>query len=57
MWDDATEGVAKHSFLGYNHQSTCMSQLQPLCSDALIPNVLPQWDEVSDKPYAVDRAS
>ena len=24
MPDDATEGVAKHSFLGGNYQSTCM---------------------------------
>ena len=32
---DTTEGVVKHSF-GCNHQSTCMSQLQPLCLDTLI---------------------
>ena len=37
MPDDATEGVAEHSFLGCNHQSTGMPQLQPLCSAALVP--------------------
>ena len=31
MPDDATESVAK--------PSTCMPQLQPLCSAALVPNV------------------
>ena len=34
--DDATESVIEHSFLGCNHQSTCMAQLQPLCSAALV---------------------
>ena len=47
MPDDATEGVAEHSFLGCNHQSTCMPQLQPLCSAALVPNVLPRRNEGS----------
>ena len=37
MLGDTTEGVA----LGCNHQSICMSQLQPLCSAALVPDVLP----------------
>ena len=59
--DDTTEGVAKHSFLGCNHQSTCMSQEQPLCSPALVwyplPNVLRRRDEGSGKPCAVDRVS
>ena len=32
---------------GCNHQSTCMTQLQPLCSAALIPNVLPRRDKGS----------
>ena len=27
---------------GCNHQSTCTPQLQPLCSAALVPNVLPE---------------
>ena len=35
---------------GCNHQSTCMPQLQPLCSAALVPNVLPQRNEGSGKP-------
>ena len=29
---------------GCNHQSTCMPQLQLLCSAALVPNVLPRRD-------------
>ena len=37
MPDDATEGVAEHSFLDCNYQSTCMPQLKPLCSAALVP--------------------
>ena len=41
---------------GCNHQSTCMPQLQPLCSAALVPNVLPRRDEGSDKPCAVIEA-
>ena len=48
----ATEGVAKHSFLGCSRQSTCMPQLQPLCSAALVPNVLPRRDEGSGKSCA-----
>ena len=28
-----------------NHQSICMPQLLPLCSAALVPNVLPRRDE------------
>ena len=41
---------------GCNHQSTCMPQLQPLCSAALVPNVLPRRDEGSGKPCAVIEA-
>ena len=59
MPNDATEGVVEHSFLGCNHQSTYMPQLQPCCSAAaLVPNVLPRRiDEGSGKPCAVDRTS
>ena len=53
MPDEATEGVAEHSFLGCNHQSTVHTQLQPLCSAALVPNVLPRRDEGSAKPCVV----
>ena len=56
MWH-MPEGVVEHSFLGCNHQSTCMPQLQPLCSAALVPNVLPRRDEFSGKPCAVIGAS
>ena len=42
---------------GCNHQSTCMPQLHPLCSPALVPNVLPRRDEGSGKPCAVIEAS
>ena len=42
--------------LGCNHQSICMPQLQPLCSAALVPNVLPRRDEGSGKPCAVIEA-
>ena len=42
---------------GCNHQSTCMPQLQPLCSAALLPNVLPRRDEGSGKPCALIEAS
>ena len=44
MWhmpDDAIEGVARTT-LGCNHQSICMPKLQPLCSAALVHNVLPR---------------
>ena len=58
MPDDATEDVAEQSntALGCNHQSICMPQLQPLCSAALVPNVLPRRDEGSGKPCAVIEA-
>ena len=55
MQDDATEGVAEHSFLGCNHQSTCVPQ--PLCSAALVPNLLLRRDEGSGNPSAVNPAS
>ena len=42
---------------GCNHQSTCMPQLQPLGSAALVPNVLPRRDEGSGKSDAVIEAS
>ena len=45
--------VWPHTALGCNHQSICMSQLQPLCSAALVPNVLPRRDEGSGKPCTV----
>ena len=50
--------VWPNTALGCNHQSICMLQLQPLCSAALIPNVLQgmkarvshvQWS----KPYSI----
>ena len=41
---------------GCNHQSTCLPQLQPLCSAALVPNILPRRDEGSGKPCAVIEA-
>ena len=37
----------------WNHQSICMSQLQPLCSAALVSTVLPRRDEGSGKPCAL----
>ena len=53
MPDDATEGVIEHSS---RLQSICIPQLQPLCSAALVPNVLPKRDEGSGKPCAVTEA-
>ena len=53
MPDDAIVGVAKHIISSCNHQSTCMSQLQPVTVQ--ISNILLRRDE--GKPYAVDRAS
>ena len=49
--------VWPNTALGCNHQSICMPQLQPLCSAALVPNVLPRRDEGSGKPCAVIKAS
>ena len=48
--------VWPNTALGCNHQSICMPQLQPLCSAALVPNVLPRRDEGSGKPCAVIEA-
>ena len=49
--------VLTYTYLqGCNHQSTCMPQLQPLCSAALVPNVLPRRDEGSGKPCGVIEA-
>ena len=42
--------------LGCNYQSICMPQLQPSCSAALVPNVLPWRDEGSGKPCTVIEA-
>ena len=42
---------------GCNHQSTCMTPLQPLYSAALVPNVLPRRDEDSGEPCAVIESS
>ena len=42
LWSNTAQGC--------NHQSTCMPQLQSLCSAALVPNVLPRRDEGSGKP-------
>ena len=42
--------------LGCNPQSICMPQLQPLCSAALVPNVLPRRDDGSGKPCAAIEA-
>ena len=53
--DDATEGVTEHSFLGFNHQSTCMPSYS-LYFSCSIPNVLPRRDEGSDKSCAVIEA-
>ena len=56
MWympDDATEGVVEHCFSDCNLHA----QLQPLCSAALVPNVLPRRDEGLGKPCAMIEAS
>ena len=57
MLDDATEGLAKHNFLGCNDQSATTSMGKPVCSAALVPNALLQRDEGLGKHCAVDRAS
>ena len=49
--------VWPNTALGCNHQSICMPQLQPLCSAALVPNVLPRRDGGSGEPCAVIEAS
>ena len=56
MPDDIPLKVWPNTALDCNHQSVCMPQLQPLCSAALVPNVLPQRDEGSGKPCAVIEA-
>ena len=48
LWSNTAQGCT--------HQSTCMPQLQPLCSAALVQNVLPRGDEGSGKPCAVIEA-
>ena len=48
--------VWPNTALSCNHQSICMPQLQPLCSAALVPNVLPRRDEGLGKPCAVIEA-
>ena len=48
--------VWPNAALGCNHQSICMPQLQPFCSAALVPNVLPRRDEGSGKPCAAIEA-
>ena len=45
--------VWPNTALGCNHQSICMPLLQPLCSAALVPNVLPRRDEGSGQPCAL----
>ena len=52
MPDDATESVAEHSSR-LQPSINLHAQLQPLCSAALVPNVLPRRDEGSGKPCAV----
>ena len=49
-------GQTQHKAATINDQSICMPHLQPLCSAALVPNVLPQRDEGSGKPCAVIEA-
>ena len=48
--------VRPNTALGCNHQSICLPQLGPLCSAALVPNVLPRRDEGSGRPCAVIEA-
>ena len=60
MPDDSTEGVTEHSFLGCNHQSTCMPSyslyVYLLCYP---PNVYPEGTKVRvssvqwSKPYSI----
>ena len=55
MPDDDTEGVAEHSSR-LQPSINLHAQSQPLCSVALVPNVLPQRDEGSGMPCAVIEA-
>ena len=55
MPDDATEGVTEHSSR-LQPSINLHAQLQPLCSAALVPNVLPGRDEGSGQPCAVIEA-
>ena len=59
MPDDATEGVAEHSFLSCNRQSTFMPQLYSLNVQLLLyPMYILAWrNDGPGKPCAVDRAS
>ena len=56
IWQMMPLKVWPNTALGYNHQSVCMPQLQPLCSAALVPYVPPRKDEGSGKPCAVIEA-
>ena len=49
--DDATEGVTEHS-IRLQPSINLHTQLQPLCSAALVSNVLPRRDKSSGKPCA-----
>ena len=55
MPDEATEGVAENSSR-LQPSINLHAQLEPLCSAALVPNVLPRRDEGSGKPCAVIEA-
>ena len=50
---DTTETVAEHSA---RLQPSINLHAQPVCSAALVPNVLPRRDEGSGKPCAVIEA-
>ena len=56
MPDDAAEGVAEYSFFRLQPSVNLHAQLQPLCSAALVPNVLPRRNEGSGEPCAVIKA-
>ena len=51
------EGVVEHSFSRQQPPVNLHAQLQPLCSAALVANVLPRRDEGSGKPCAMIEAS
>ena len=51
MPDDDTEGVAEQPFR-LQPSVNLHAQLQPLCSAALVPNVLPRRDEDLGKPLS-----
>ena len=54
---DTTESVAEHSARLQPSINLNAHQLQPLCSAALVLNVLPRRDEGSGKPCAVIEVS